>query len=104
MYKGITPTFTLTLPDTVDLTYATNVYVTFADKNGDALLTKMTAELSIDVNEIEVYLTQEETLKFPDSVSIQVNWTYNEGAVLKRACSEIVKTYFKHNLADEVLQ
>ena len=43
--QGTTPTFVLTLPDTVDLTEAQNVYVTFSQgsqnsitKSGDALV------------------------------------------------------------------
>lgn len=38
MYQGTTPTFTLTVPETVDLTTAHNVYVTFAQ--GHKKLTK----------------------------------------------------------------
>ena len=104
MYKGITPTFTLTLSDeTLDLGTATSVYVTFADRDGKVLLTKTGADLVIDENVVEVYLTQAETLSFPQKVSIQVNWTYNDGGTVKRDCSEIAITYFRNNLLNEVI-
>ena len=48
MNKGNTPTITLTLPDTVDLSQATNVYVTFKDR--EHKLTKTGADLAIDEN------------------------------------------------------
>ena len=40
MFKGITPTFTLTLPEEVDLGVASNVYVTFANRGGKTLVQK----------------------------------------------------------------
>lgn len=104
MYKGITPTFTLTLSDeTLDLSTATNVYVTFADREGKEILTKSGSNLNIDRNVVEVYLSQEETLAFPTKVSLQVNWTYNDGGTVKRDCSDVVITYFKNNLLNEVI-
>lgn len=104
MYKGITPTFTLTLPEDIDLSEATNVYVTFADRNNRTVARKTGEELTIDENVVEVYLSQEETLAFPNMVYIQVNWTYNEGELVKRACSEIVSTPFTANLEPRVLE
>lgn len=104
MYKGITPTFTLTLPEDVDLSFASNVYVTLGRK-GNAILQKTGQELGIDSNVISVFLTQAETLALPTGqVQIQVNWTYQEAGVAKRACSEIAVTYWKGNLEPEVLE
>ena len=103
MYKGITPTFTLTLPESVDLSTATNVYVTFADRKGTALARKTGDELEIDENVVSIYLDQSETLKFPGTIYIQINWTYNEGERVKRACSEIVSAQFSNNLEPRVL-
>lgn len=103
MYKGITPTFTLTLPEGIDLGYAQHVYVTLGRK-GKAILQKSDDDLAIEANTIEVYLDQAETLSLPEgTVQIQVNWTYQEAGKTKRACSEIATTYWKHNLEDEVL-
>lgn len=103
MYKGTTPTFTLTFPQTVDLTGASNVYVTFSAPDRTEILTKTGADLNIDVNVIEVFLTQEETLKMPCSCLLQVNWTYTEGGVVKRACSDLVTIINQSNLKNEVL-
>ena len=104
LYKGITPTFTLILADeTLDLADATNVYVTFADREGKTILTKETADLIIEDNTVQVYLNQQETLAFPQKVAIQVNWTYNEGGSVKRDCSDIAITYFRNNLINEVI-
>ena len=103
MYKGTTPTFTLTLPETVDLSTASNVYVTF--KKNDVILTKTGEDLSIDRNTVSVFLTQEETLAFPDGqIRLQINWTYVEGNTMKRACSEVANVYFQQNLKPEVLE
>lgn len=106
MYKGITPTFTLNLTDeTINLNNATNVYVTFADRKGNELITKETDELAIDGHTVDVYLTQEETLSFPTgTVNIQLNWTYAEDGELKRSCSDIVTAFFEKNLQNKVLQ
>lgn len=104
MYKGITPTFTLTLPNSVNLDNASNVYVSFAGRKGETLITKASEDLSIDQNVVSVYLTQEETLSFPTGpVNIQINWTYIEGNKTKRACSDIVTASFSKNLEQRVL-
>lgn len=100
MHQGITPTITLTLPETIDLTYANNVYVTFVC--GNKKLQKTGSDLAIDGNEIEVTLTQEETLAMK-TVYVQVNWTYLEGGATKRAASDIVCVNFKRTLEPEVL-
>lgn len=102
MHKGITPTFTLTLPEEIDLTYASNVYVTFKDRKGNNKITKTGPDLTIDTNTIQVYLGQEETLSLSD-VFIQVNWTYIEGGLTKRAASEVAAVHFKPNLEEGVL-
>lgn len=101
MRKGITPTITLTLPDGIDLGTANNVYVTIANKRGKKL-TKTGADLDIDENVVKVTLTQEETLGLSQAY-IEVNWTYLEGGMTKRAASEIVSVYFKENLEAGVL-
>lgn len=105
MYKGTTPTFTLTLPEEIDLAYASNVYVTFSHGEGSSKLTKTGEDLVIDRNVIDVFLTQAETLAFAGSaVFLQVNWTYQEGDVTKRAASEVVVLRLKENLEAGVLE
>ena len=98
MYKGTTPTFTLTFKGDVDLTQADNIYVSFATADR-TFLTKKTEDVTVtSTNTIRVPLTQQETLQFPQKVFIQVNWTYEEGGKRKRACGEIKTHEFKRNL------
>ena len=102
MFKGITPTITLTLPESVDLDSAQNVYVTFKDH--DKKMTKTGSDISVEDNVVSVYLNQEETLSFcPGAVWIQVNWTYSEEGTIKRASSDIVSLIFRNGLERGVL-
>lgn len=104
MYKGITPTFTLTLPESVDLSTAANVYVSFASKVCDVSLQKSGDELTVERNVVSVFLTQEETLSFPrGETAVQINWTYQEADVTKRACSTIATVTWTDNLINEVI-
>lgn len=102
MHKGITPTITLTLPEDIDLSQARNVYVTISTKNGKNKITLTGDALTIDANVITTTLRQEDTLKLSQAY-IQVNWTYLEGGMTKRASSDIVSIYFKDNLEAVVL-
>ena len=104
MYRGTTPTFTLTLPDTVDLSTAENVYVRISKPNFAPILTKEDEDMVINQNVIELYLTQEETLKLEKDNLIQVNWVYREGNHIRRACSDIAPIRAKANLINEVLE
>jgi len=100
MVRGTTPTFRLYLNDEyVDLTQAVNVYVSFKQK--DTLITKTGEDLDITENEVDVYLSQAETLKFiKGDVEIQLNWTYLDG---RRACSNIIIIEVDKNLIGDVL-
>lgn len=103
MYKGITPTFTLTLPSDIDLSLASNVFVTFG-RRGEKILEKTGTALAIDGNEIGVFLSQEETLALPSGeVQVQVNWIYQEAGKTIRAASDIATTWWQPNLEPEVL-
>lgn len=97
MYRGTTPTLTLTLPEGTDFTGAT-VYVTLSDENRNVIIT--TTDVDIDDNVISLFLTQEQTLSLPGTVLIQVNWTYGDRL---RACTNIVSFDTKKNLINEVL-
>lgn len=101
MIKGTTPTFILTIDDdNVDLTEATNVYVTF--KQGTLEITKTGPDIVIAAKQVDIYMSQEETLRFSKGMaSIQMNWTYDGG---KRACTNIVRVDIGENLKEEVLQ
>lgn len=101
MIRGTTPTFILTLDDdNIDLTLAQNVYVTFAQTG--KTLTKTGEDLEIQPKQINVYLSQEETLAFIfSSMEIQVNWTFADG---RRASTDIKKIQLDRNLLNEVLE
>lgn len=109
MYKGITPTIILSLPESSAVLNASNVYVTLADKCKS--ITKTNDELVIEADteheaiNVSVFLTQAETLAFhKGSVMIQVNWTYQEAGIAKRACSTIGKLTFAENLLNGVIE
>lgn len=101
MIRGTTPTFKLTLNDeTVDLTQALNVYATFKQLN--TLITKSGVDIEVTANEVDVYLSQAETLQFSEGyIDVQLNWTYTDG---RRACSNIIKVAIGRNLINEVLE
>ena len=99
MVQATTPTLILSLPETVDLTQAANVYFTM--KQGDSFIRKHGDDLTVSVNTVYVELSQQETLRFfPGSAELQLNWTYADG---KRACSDIVILQVGPNLELEVL-
>lgn len=99
MVQATTPTFVLTLPDTVDLTEPSHFY--FSLRQGHVKIEKTGSDLVIDGQTISVYLTQAETLTImPGIVKIQLNWTYQNGS---RAASEIVSVNVSENLLKEVL-
>ena len=102
MYKGTTPTFIFTLPDTVDLSLASNVYVTFLKSNGGAI-EKSGSDVIIDHNTASVFLTQKESLSLTSKVKIQINWTYSEGDKTKRACSVVKTIDVSDNLISRVI-
>lgn len=94
-----TPTFTLTFEDeNLDLTEATNVYVSFRSKG--YTLTKDTADLTIRAKEIDVFLTQNETSRFQNSIEIQANWTTPGG---HRAASEVANYPISKQLLQRVV-
>lgn len=103
MYKGTTPTLSLTFPDTIDLTLATQIAVTFSDYNNNVLLEKSDAELTVTAQQIDLELSQEETLAMPKDVLIQVNFLYMDGTVSRRCASTIQGLRFKKNLKAEVM-
>ena len=99
MVQYTTPTFVLTLPNTVDLTLVQNLYFTLTQ--GKLELQKTGDSLVVDGQNVSVYLTQEESGRFANGkASLQLNWTYANGA---RACSTIVAVDVGRNLLDEVV-
>ena len=99
MIQGTTPTFILTLPNTVDLTGVKNLYFTL--EQGNVKLVKTGEDLSVEGQEISVYLDQKETLMFASGrANLQLNWTYDGG---RRACSDIKSVPVGPNLLKEVV-
>ena len=100
MYRGTTPTFELKITDQdIDLTEADHVYVTFRTKKGKTTYTGN--QLEVTAHEVDVYLSQEETLAFPlGTADVQINWTYDDG---KRACTNIARIVISENLLEVVL-
>lgn len=103
MFKGTTPTISLTFPDTVDLTLATQIAVTFSDYRNNTILEKVGSELTISAQQIDIDLSQEETLAMPKDVLIQVNFLYMDGTVSRRCASTIQGLRFEKNLKAEVM-
>lgn len=105
MYKGVTPTYTLTFDDeTLDFGEASEVLVTITDKNRIVLLEIGGSDLTLDENTISFNLSQEQTLAMPiGGCKVQVNWLYDSAGETKRACSNIVDVNFFHNLHNEVM-
>ena len=104
MVRGTTPTFTFRFKDeTVDLSLASRVYVTFSDMNENELMTKENEDLVIDGREASIYLTQAETLSLPGKVKVQINWLYQDGSRTKRACSKKKVINNDTNLLDKEL-
>lgn len=103
MVRGTTPTFIFNTP--VDLTQATSVYVTFSKMDDDIILTKTGTDLDITDESVSVFLTQEETLSFPNGkAKVQLNWLYTEDSRIKRACSNQKTITATDNLIDEVIE
>lgn len=98
--QATTPTFSLILPETVDLTEAENVYVTF--QQGSNILTKTGEELDVSAHQVDVYLSQHETLQFGQGVvDLQMNWTFSGG---QRAATENAKIDWVANLLKKVVR
>lgn len=100
MTQATTPTFILTLPNTVDLSEVANIY--FSLRQNGVQIEKDGEDLTVDGQTVSVYLSQAETLQLiSGTAQIQLNWTYANGA---RACSNIVSVKVSENLLKEVVE
>lgn len=100
MVQATTPTFILTLPNTVDLSEVANIY--FSLRQNGVQIEKTGENLTVEGQTVSVYLSQAETLQLiSGSARIQLNWTYPNGA---RACSNIVSVQVSENLLKEVVE
>ncbi len=101
MRRGSTSATTLTVPESLDLTAAKAVYVTFAQ--GSKLLTKKSGDpgLEIEAHTVRVRMTQQETLDFSvGPVEIQLRWLMPDGTA---DGTEVAKVYNKGVLLPEVI-
>lgn len=101
MIRGTTPTFVLTIDESVDLTEAQNVYVSFENDSVELVKKSGDSGVVVEAHQVSVYLSQEETLQFKKNLSVQINWTYANGS---RGCTKIVSVPVGKNLIEEVLQ
>ena len=100
MTQATTPTFILTLPNSVDLSEAANVYFTLKQNNVE--IEKKTSDLQIDGQTVSVFLSQIDTLQLTaGTAQMQLNWTYENGG---RACSNIVSVNVTENLLKAVVE
>lgn len=100
MIRGTTPTFQLLIDESVDLTQTDHVYATF--KQDCFMLTKTGEDIEVSEHQVDVYFSQEESLKFrKGAMDVQLNWTFQNG---KRACTNIVSVKIGENLINGVLQ
>ena len=100
MTQATTPTFILTLPNSVDLSEAANVYFTLKQNNVE--IEKNTRDLVIEGQTVSVFLSQLDTLQLTaGTAQMQLNWTYANGA---RACSNIVSVKVTENLLKAVVE
>lgn len=96
-----TPTVSLTFTDEdLDLTAATNVYVTF--KSSKTEITKTGTDLTVAEKQIDVKLSQAETGSLgTGGIQIQANWTDATGG---RAASNIVTYDISKQLLQRVVE
>lgn len=103
MFKGTTPSLTLTFDNTFGLDFldATSVVVTFATDYQKVLFEKSDDELILNGRTITINFTQEETLSFaPGKMLVQMNALLSDGS---RICSDIGTICWNTNLKNEVM-
>lgn len=104
MYRLTTPTVSFTFPEDVDMTLADEVYVTFTDTKNNILLEKKGSDLDVAATSVSLFLSQEDTIDFPTKgIRVQINWTYTDEGVLKRACTDILSIAVSENLHPTVI-
>lgn len=106
IFRGTTPTYTLTFDDdNLDFGDANNIVVSIGNKSKTSLLELSGEDLTVEERQISFSLSQEQTLALPNSdLLVQVNWTYLSGTEVKRAASNQVTINFSKNLKEEVME
>lgn len=100
MYRGVTPTFTFTFPEGFHPADATKIIVTFSNYR-QTILELTESDINIVDDTIEVTLTQNQTLSFPDGpVRVQINFAYSNDS---RVATQISVINWDRNLHCEVI-
>ena len=100
MRRGTTPTHIFTLPQGMQTSTFSDVYITYSQM-GRVVTEKEKDDLTIAENEIRVTLTQEDTLQFlPGKVEIQIRVKTVSGNAF---ASDIVVTSAQKILKDGVI-
>lgn len=104
MQQYTTPTIRLAMSK--DITFADEVFVTFGF-NGKKFLTKTGDDITVTEEYIDVFLTQEESARFPKGgVQVEVNFTFFDSVsnVMKRGYTDKPTIFVDKNLLDEVIE
>lgn len=100
MVQATTPTFILTLPDSIDLSNAD--HVVFSIEQDFIAVHKDETDMTIETNVITVKLDQEDTVHLTKgNAKIQLNWTYSDGS---RASSKTKIIPVDENLYKDVIE
>ena len=104
MYRYTTPTLTWKFSDDIDMTQATKMVATIRSKKSGYKLNIHQDDLTISEHEVSVFLSQEDTAKLPTGEAVvMLNWIYNEGTKVKRACAKEKEIVVHNNEYDEVM-
>lgn len=105
MYRYTTPTVTWKFSDDIDMTQATKMVATIRSLKSGYKLNVFQEDLVISEHEVSVFLTQEDTAKLPSGDAVvMLNWLYNEGNNIKRACAKEKEIVIHENLYDKVME
>ena len=105
MVRALTPTITMTFPAEMDFDETAHVCFTMTQGNR-AVIEKSDAQLTIDDNVVQVWLSQADTLKLAvGEAKYQLNWTYPaDGAGnVARGASDVHTMRITENLKNEVM-
>ena len=91
MIRGTTPTLRLTVRGNVNLTQATDIYVSIRQKSASIELHGDSLEVAEKT--VKCWLTQEDSLRLTEGpAKLQVNWTYTDAltGAKKRDATQVI--------------
>lgn len=106
MIPYTTPSFVISIDGDIDLTEATDVYVTIVQR--DLRVTKNGSDVAIseDGKTVSIWLTQEESSRFAvGTAQAQVNWVYVDAVdgEIRRASTEPLTVQVGTQLYEQVI-